>query len=150
MNPKDYISKLDALAKKQSVFQPKDLSHIALQNPESILKYHDDCDMLEICKELGATYNMCYKDANILSERCSPAEKQSILLQHEQNILQQKIQDREDARQAREEKLQILRDKKAVRRSWVQLVAAAILGGAITKLIDFLPLFIAWLKSLLA
>ena len=111
--------------------------------------YDEDCDIIDICNEIGGTYNLCYKGANIFAKRCSPAEKQSILQQYQQNKLQLELQDREDARQAREEKIQILRDKKAVRRSWIQLLAAAVLGGIITKLIDMLPIIIDWLESLL-
>ncbi|MFR4501422.1 MAG: hypothetical protein ACLT45_09140 [Thomasclavelia spiroformis] len=113
------------------------------------LKYDEDCDTIDVCKQLGRTYNLCYKGALIGAERCSPAEQQSIIQQFNQSKLQLEIQDREDERLAREEKIQELRDKKAVRRSWVQLLVAAILGILFTKLIDLLPFIINWIKSLL-
>lgn len=112
-------------------------------------KYDSDCDNIDICKQLGSTYNICYKGADIYVDRCSPAERQSIALQFNQNKLQIETQNREDARLAKEEAIQKLRDKKAVRRSWIQLFAAAILGGLVTKLIDLLPILINWIKSLL-
>lgn len=112
-------------------------------------QYKNDCELIDICAELGATYKICHKGANLLSERCTPAQKQSILQGHNQRTLQLEIQDREDKRQADEEKLQFLRDKKAVRRSWFQLLIAAILGGFFTKLIDWIPTLIDLLKALL-
>lgn len=113
------------------------------------LKYDEDCDTIDVCKQLGRTYNLCYKGASIGVERCSPAEQQSIIQQFNQSKLQLEIQDREDERLAREEKIQELRDKKAVHRSWVQLLVAAILGSLFTKLIDLLPFIINCIKSLL-
>lgn len=86
MDPKEYLSKLDALAKKQSVFQSKELSRIAKLESSISLEYDEDCDMLDICKELGATYDFCYKGASIAYERCSRAEKFLITRQHEQKI----------------------------------------------------------------
>lgn len=43
--------------------------------------------------------------------------------------------------------MQRLRDKKAVRRSWLQLLIAAVLGGVITKLFDWIPMIIDWLTT---
>lgn len=111
--------------------------------------HKNDCELIDICKELGATYKFCYKGANILEQRCTPHQKQTILQGYNQKQLQLEIQDREDKRQAIEEETQLLRDKKAVRRSWFQLLIAAILGGIFTKLIDWSPIFIDWLKALL-
>ena len=109
-------------------------------------RYKDDCDMIDICEEIGATYGLCYKGA-LLTRRCDPAKKQALLLGYQQNKLQLEIQDREDARLKREEEVQTLRDKKAVRRSWFQLLIAALLGGLFTKLIDLLPQIIDWITK---
>ena len=113
------------------------------------LKYNEDCGTINTCNQLGQTYNLCYKGAPLGSGRCSPAEQQSIIQQFNQSKLQLEIQDREDKRLALEEKIQELRDKKAVRRSWIQLLVAAILGSLFTKLIDLSPFIIDWIKSLL-
>lgn len=122
-----------------------DFNHLNITPPT----YDSDCELIDICEELGATYNLCYKGSNSLS-RCKPAQKQSILQWYEQKKLQLKIQDLEDERLLREEKLQSLRDKKAVRLSWIQLLVAAILGSLFTKLFDLFPLIIEWLKVLLS
>lgn len=112
-------------------------------------KYDADCELLEVCKELGATYNVCYKGALLSLDRCDPSQKQTMLHDHKKWLRDLEIQDREDARLLREEERQIrelqlqeLRDKKAVRRSWIQLFAAAFLGAAITKVIDLLFLLL--------
>lgn len=112
-------------------------------------KYEKDCDLIDICKELGATYKHCYQGADVITQRCDVFEKQSILQGYQQKQLQLEIQDREDKRQAIEEEMQRLRDKKAVRRSWLQLLIAAVLGGVITKLFDWIPMIIDWLAALL-
>ena len=109
-------------------------------------RYDEDCEMIDVCRELGATYELCYKGA-LLIARCDPAEKQALLLGYQQNKQQLEIQDREDARLKREEEVQTLRDKKAVRRSWFQLLIAALLGGLFTKLIDLLPQIISWITK---
>ena len=111
-------------------------------------KYDNDCELLDICDELGATYKLCYKGASLIVERCTPAQKQAILQGYEQKKLQIEIQDREDKRQAAENELQLLRDKQAVRRSWVQLLVAAVLGGIFAKLFDWIPMLIEWIKAL--
>lgn len=69
------------------------------------LKYDKDCDTLDICKQLGSTYNICYKGANLTVDRCSPSERQSIIQQFNQHKLQLEIQKHEDVRLAREEKI---------------------------------------------
>ena len=112
------------------------------------LSYDSDCELIHVCAELGGTYDLCYKGATFMAERCSPAQKQAIRQAHEQRKLDREIQDREEKRLLREEKIQALRDKKAVRRSWLQLLIAAILGGVVTKIIDFFPVFINWIIAL--
>ena len=42
-------------------------------------KYDADCELLEVCKALGATYNICYKGALLSLDRCSPSQKQTML-----------------------------------------------------------------------
>lgn len=37
--------------------------------------YDTDCELLEVCKELGATYNVCYKGALLSLDRCDPSQK---------------------------------------------------------------------------
>ena len=108
-----------------------------------------DCDLIDICKKMKSTYKMCHKGASVFENRCSPAQKQSIRQGYLQSKLQLEIQNREDERIKHEEEIQLLRDKSAVRRSWIQLFVAAILGGVCTKLIDWLPAIINWLKALL-
>ena len=112
-------------------------------------KYDADCELLEVCKELGATYNVCYKGALLSLDRCDPSQKQTMLHDHKKWLRDLEIQDREDARLLREEERQAkelqmleLRDRKAVRRSWIQLFAAAFLGAVITKAIDLLFLLL--------
>lgn len=91
-------------------------------------KYDEDCDMLEICESIGATYNVCYKGCDILTcNRCSIDTKQNILQQYNaQKLAEQNAQ------------LQRKENKKSAFRSWVQLILAALLGGVFTKLLDWL------------
>lgn len=105
--------------------------------------YKSDCELLNICNELGATYGVCYKDADILSKRCEPAQKQAILNAYKERKLRLEIQARQEEQQLREEKLLLLRDKQAVRRSWIQLFVAAVAGGIIAAIINLLTSFIA-------
>lgn len=42
--------------------------------------YPDDCDMLFFCEKNAQTYRLCYKGAPISSKRCSPAEKNLMLM----------------------------------------------------------------------
>lgn len=91
-------------------------------------KYDEDCDMLEICENIGATYNTCYKGCDMLTNsRCSVDTKQTILQQYNaQKLAEQTAKNQDKA------------DKKSAIRSWVQLILAALLGGIITKLLDML------------
>lgn len=94
--------------------------------------YDEDCDMIEICDSIGATYNICYKGAEmIVCKRCSVDTKQQILQQHRAEKLAEKNLENMKAE-----------SKKSAMRSWVQLVLAAILGGAVTKLFDLIFSFI--------
>lgn len=90
--------------------------------------YDEDCDIIEICESIGATYETCYKGCNMItSERCSKETKQNILLQYNaQKLAEQnaKVQDKEN--------------KKSAVRSWIQLILAALIGGIITKAFDIL------------
>ena len=120
-----------------------------IENPPTfeLPTYQYDCELIEICEKMNSTYTICYKGVSILYKRCSPAQKQTILQGYYQGKLQLEIQDWEDERIKREEELQLLRDKSAVSRSWIQLVAAAVLGALITKLIDWIPAIISWLSA---
>lgn len=91
-------------------------------------KYDEDCDMLEICESIGATYNVCYKGCDIMGcDRCSIDTRQNILQQHNsQKLAEQNA------------KMQEKENKKSAFRSWVQLILAALLGGVFTKLLDWL------------
>lgn len=88
----------------------------------------EDCDMLEVCKKLGATYNKCFAKSNpLFSDRCSAAERQNFMIQYKE------LEQRKN-----EFKRMELQNQKDVRRSWWQLLVAAILGGAATLLGEFL------------
>lgn len=96
-------------------------------------KYDEDCDMLEICENIGATYNICYKGAEMLTknDRCSIDTRQNLLQQYNaQKLAEQNA------------KLQEKENKKSAFRSWVQLILAALLGGIFTKLLDWIFLLI--------
>lgn len=42
---------------------------------------HDtDCGMIDVCERLGFVYNLCHKGASIHSARCSPGQKQTLLV----------------------------------------------------------------------
>lgn len=46
-------------------------------------KYEEDCDMVDICENIGATYNTCYKGCHMTKKnRCSIETKQNILQQY--------------------------------------------------------------------
>lgn len=94
--------------------------------------YDEDCDMIEICDSIGATYNICYKGAEVIGcKRCSIDTKQQILQQHRAEELAEKNLDNMEKE-----------NKKSVARSWIQLILAAILGGVMTKTLDWLFLLI--------
>lgn len=94
--------------------------------------YDEDCDMIEICDSIGATYNICYKGAGMIGcKRCSIDTKQQILQQHRAEELAKNNLDNMEKE-----------NKKSVARSWIQLILAAILGGAVTKLFDLIFSFI--------
>lgn len=111
--------------------------------------YEDDCELLELCSKLGATYNICYKGALLCIDRCDPALKQTLLQHEDQKQFQLKLQEERQNQLQHEEEVQLLRDKKAVRLSWVQLFIAAVFGGVCSKLIDLIPTIIDWIVSLL-
>jgi hypothetical protein len=42
--------------------------------------YESDCDCIDICESLSGAYNLCKKGAIIAVKRCSPAERNQMLL----------------------------------------------------------------------
>lgn len=42
--------------------------------------YDNDCSCIEICESIGSTYNLCYAGATYTVNRCTPAEKNQIIL----------------------------------------------------------------------
>ena len=49
----------------------------------NVPKYHEDCECLEICKKIGKTYDVCYKDA-VIADRCPGHTRQLLLQQNSQ------------------------------------------------------------------
>lgn len=105
-------------------FRKLNLSNLHYEPP----RYDEDCDMVDICESIGATYKVCYKGCDMIGcDRCSIDTKQRILQQHKAEELAE-----QNAKTQSEE------NKKSTRRSWVQLILAAILGGIITKFLDWI------------
>lgn len=42
--------------------------------------YEEDCDCIDICRSINATYKLCYAGTSYASNRCTPAEKNQIIL----------------------------------------------------------------------
>ncbi len=103
--------------------------------------HNEDCPLINICTQTGTIYDACHKGSAVLSERCSPAQQQNILQNYRQWKMQLELQSLEEKRLLHEQQVQELRDRQAVRRSWVQLFVAAVLGGVFAKLIDWLITF---------
>lgn len=94
--------------------------------------YDEDCDMIDICEDIGATYEVCYKGCDMIGcDRCSIDTKQQILQQHRaEELAKQNLDNMEQESQ------------KTAIRSWIQLILAAIFGGVITKLLEWIFSFI--------
>ena len=42
--------------------------------------YDYDCDCIDICKSIDGVYNLCKKDATLGANRCTPGEKNMLVL----------------------------------------------------------------------
>lgn len=94
------------------------------------LKYRDDCDMIDICKNMGATYKICYKGSYVSEKsRCSVETKQSISQQY-------------NAQKAAEQNEKELR-KKQFSHDW-KIAIFSTLGGAVA---GFLTSLLFWLLT---
>lgn len=93
-------------------------------------KYEKDCDMVDICENIGATYNICYKGCYITGRnRCSIETRQNILQQY-------------NAQKTAEKNEKELR-KKQFNHDW-KIAIFSTLGGAIA---GFFASFLFWLLT---
>ena len=69
------------------------------------LQYDYDCELIDICKNNGSTYNLCYKGSSALnSGRCTPSQKQVII---QQNLLVER-QERYERKRSKSAYIEIL------------------------------------------
>ena len=51
-----------------------------LFNRTATMNFSEDCDMLFFCEKNAQTYRLCYRGAPLNSKRCSPSEKNLMLM----------------------------------------------------------------------
>lgn len=93
-------------------------------------KYKDDCDMIDICENIGATYDICHKG-------CYMAGRNRCSIETRQNILQQC-----NTKKAAEKNEKELR-KKQFSHDW-KIAIFSTLGGAVA---GFLTSLLFWLLT---
>lgn len=96
------------------------------QDPVLKISHEEDCEMLDICNSIGATYSMCYKGA-IIGCRCSSHDKQMILQQKHLLDFQKKASEN-----------QAQNDKRSF---WLSIISGAIAGllvNGVIYLIEYL------------
>jgi len=52
--------------------------------PTDMFNHDEDCDMIDICEKLDVARNLCYKGADVIFKRCSPAEKAALQTRYDQ------------------------------------------------------------------
>lgn len=93
-------------------------------------KYKDNCDMIDICKDVGCVNKFCYKDCYITDNgRCSIDKKRNILQQY--NAQKAALKNKKEF------------SKKQFRHDW-KIEIFSTLGGAIA---GFLTSLIFWLLA---
>lgn len=93
-------------------------------------KYKEDCDMVDICENIGCANKFCYKDCYIAEKgRCSIDTKRNILQQY--NAQKAALKNEKELR------------KKQFRHDW-KIAIFSTLGGAIA---GFLTSLLFWLLA---